>query len=230
MVVRAQIGEVEHGGAEAGIFVVDQPQAAAVVDEVGGQQVMVADDDGQIRLRRFELGVDRLPGGERGVGVARLAQLAQVVAVDVEHPEDEARAAEAGRHVMVEAAEEGGDARDGGAHPVGRQHLALDEARHHQAGLGMHHLRGKAGGVGGAGRHHLAVAEDVVEGEVAGDADDVSAGGIGGGEALVGDAARQRGEGHGAGPDRQRGDTAFDVRHFGPDAPPRPENDPAAPC
>ena len=77
----------------------------------------------------------------------------------------------------------------------------------------MGDFRREAGGVGGTGRHHFAIAEDVVEREIAGDADDVFAGTVEGGEAEVGDAACERRERHRAGPDGQRGDTAFDVRH-----------------
>ena len=73
IVVRAQIGEVEHRGAEAGIFVVDQPEPRAVVDEVGGEQVVVAGDDRQRHLRRLELGVHSGPLRQWGFGVTGLA-------------------------------------------------------------------------------------------------------------------------------------------------------------
>ena len=46
--------EVEHGSAEARVFEVDEPQALAVIEEIGGQQVMVAKDDGKRQLRRLE--------------------------------------------------------------------------------------------------------------------------------------------------------------------------------
>ena len=53
--IGGEIGEIEHGGAEAGIFVVDQPETLAVVDEIGGQQVVVAEGDGQRRSGRLRV-------------------------------------------------------------------------------------------------------------------------------------------------------------------------------
>jgi len=109
-IVGAEVGEVEHGGAEARIFVVDQPQAPAVVDDVGGQQVVMAESDGKRQLGGFELGVD----GEPTVEVAAravVAQLAHVVAVHVEDPEHEAGTGNVSRHVVVKPPEETRDAR-----------------------------------------------------------------------------------------------------------------------
>ena len=97
------------------------------------------------------------------------------------------------------------------------EHLALDEARHHQAGLGMDHFGRKARGVRGARRHHLAVAEHVVEREVAGDADDVLAGAVGGGKADWLEMPPGSGvELYRSRPDRQHGDTAFQILHYMP--------------
>ena len=82
--------------------------------------------------------------------------------------------------------------------------------------LGVDHFGREAGGVGGAGRHHFTVAEHVMEGKIASDADDVLAGGIGGDKAEVGNAAAERGEYHLAAPERQGGDTGLDLGHVPP--------------
>ena len=42
--VGRDVGQVEEGMADAGIFPVDQPEPMAVVDDVGRQQVVVAED------------------------------------------------------------------------------------------------------------------------------------------------------------------------------------------
>jgi hypothetical protein len=37
-----------------GIFEIDQPEPVAVIQEIGGQEIIVAEDDRQRRLRRFK--------------------------------------------------------------------------------------------------------------------------------------------------------------------------------
>ncbi len=47
--VGREVGQVEEGMADAGIFPVDQPEALAVIDQVGRQQVVVAQDGSERR-------------------------------------------------------------------------------------------------------------------------------------------------------------------------------------
>src|SRR5258705_3076718 len=43
--VRPEVREIEHRGAESAVFPIDEPESIAVVDEVAGQQVVMAEDD-----------------------------------------------------------------------------------------------------------------------------------------------------------------------------------------
>lgn len=47
------VGEVEHSGAKGAILPVNEPEAPAIVHEVGGQKIVVAEDDGQRHLCGF---------------------------------------------------------------------------------------------------------------------------------------------------------------------------------
>ena len=203
--VRGDAGQVEHRRAEAGILEVDQPQLPAVVDEVRGQEVMVAEDDRHGRLRPLHLGRQlQEPVKARGHAALALGQCARVVADHVEDPEEVGRAADVTRHLVVEPANHRRDAVEVGAYVIRATGAALDEARDHDARPGMHHLGGEAGGVGGAGDRQLALAADVVEGEVAAEAHDVAARVVLDRKALVREAARQRLPARAAPPERQR--------------------------
>ena len=61
-VVGGEIGEIEQRRVEAGIVPVDQPEPLAVVDEIGGQQIVVAEDDRQAAPARLRASsTDRQP-------------------------------------------------------------------------------------------------------------------------------------------------------------------------
>src|SRR6202140_2597330 len=45
LVVRGQVGEVEQRRVKSGVFPVDQPQALTVVDQIGGEQIVVTEHD-----------------------------------------------------------------------------------------------------------------------------------------------------------------------------------------
>ena len=86
--VGGDAGEVEHRRVEAGIFEVDQPQPLAVVEEVGRQQIVVAEDDRQRLLRLLQLVGEREIAGQFACVMRLLpaCQRARIVADDVERP------------------------------------------------------------------------------------------------------------------------------------------------
>ena len=134
---------------------------------------------GSAHLRPLQLVGQRQTGGQ-GVRHAAVAGLerARIVADDVEHPEHEAGARDVLRHLVVEAADQRGDAADIGAHVVGAIGLRAEKGGHHDARLGIVHFRREAGRVRGARRHDLALAEDVVERIVLAEAHDMPAGAV----------------------------------------------------
>jgi len=90
-IVRGQVGQVEQRTVEPGVVPVDEPETRAVIDEIGGEQIVVAKDD-----RNRSDGALKLPGlpgqrvechGERAL--APRFEQAQVLSNDLEHPEDQ---------------------------------------------------------------------------------------------------------------------------------------------
>ena len=68
LVVGGEVGEIEERRVEAGIVPVDQPDAGAVVDEIAGEQVVVAEDEIDRPDGEFEAGGDiEQVGQARGV-------------------------------------------------------------------------------------------------------------------------------------------------------------------
>jgi hypothetical protein len=59
--VGGEIREIEHRRAESAILPVDQPETRAVVDEVAGQEVVMAEDDRERHLRRLQRVGERRP-------------------------------------------------------------------------------------------------------------------------------------------------------------------------
>ncbi len=144
--VGGEAAEVEQGRVEAGVFPVDQPEPVAVVEDVGRQQVVVAEHDLDRADGRFE----RVGSGQqrRQVGAVRAAALVERVAVvanHLEHPEHRRRAAEVLRDLAVAGAHERGEAGAvaGRAHRVGGHRRRLDEVEHQRAGLPVAHRRAR---------------------------------------------------------------------------------------
>ena len=164
------------------------------VDEIPGQQVVVAEDeidrpDGKLQSGR---GIDQI-GQPRLVPALRRGQRVRVVADDVEDPEGEDRTADMQRqHAM---------------HPLDqRQYLGeavriadvrrragapLDVAHHHHAGFAVHDLGGDAGIERRPAGGELVEAHDLVDGNVRADTDDEAPSGVRHHEVDVGDAAAQ---------------------------------------
>ncbi len=89
------------------------------------------------------------------------------------------------------------------AHVGRRQRPRLEEARHHQARLGMHHFRCEARAMRRPRHRHFALAINVVERKVARQPHHVFPRPVGGEKAQIGDAPRQRLERRCALPQRQ---------------------------
>ena len=133
-----------------------------------------------------------------GQGVRHAAvggfERARIVADHMERPEHEAGAGDVLRHLVMEAADQLGDAPDIGAHIVSAIGLCPKEGGHHDARLGIVDFRREAGFMGRTGRHRLAVAEHVMERIILAEAHDMPPGGIGNQPALIAQAALERGD------------------------------------
>ena len=142
--------------------------------------------DRQRHLRPLQLVGKREIDGQ-GVRHAAVAgfERARIVADDMERPEHEAGAGDVLRHLVVEAADQLGDAADIGAHIVSAVGLCAEKGGHHDARLGIVDFRREAGCMGRAGRHRLALAEHVMERIVLAEAHDMPPGGVGDQPALV---------------------------------------------
>lgn len=89
-VVGAEVAQVEERRVEAGVVPIEEPEALSVIDEVGGEQVVVAEGELDGADACFELGdlfADLWEGGAHAALV--LFELCGVLAQDVEHPEGE---------------------------------------------------------------------------------------------------------------------------------------------
>ncbi len=217
--MRGDARKIEHRGREAGIFEVDQPQPFAVVEEIRGQQVVVAEYDGQRGLHLFELVADRDELVQPVAAETSLNQCSGIVADDVKDPEHEARTADMVRHFRVETADRRRDASDVGAHILRPECAALDEAGNHDARFGMDDLGRETGLVRGARHHDLAFPEDVMKREVAAEAHDEFLSAVLHREAFVAQPAGQRPGLDPAAPQRQRIDAFSRVRRLSVHAP-----------
>ncbi len=196
LAVRREVGEVEERGREAGIVPVDQPQPLAVVDEVRGQEVVVAEHD----LDRPERALEPLDQSREAAaapaatGCAPSSSVARVVAQDVKGPEHQHRAAQVLRHLAVAAAHELDDAGQhlGPADVLGRERPAVDEAHDQRARLGMHHLRRQPGGMRRKRRRALVEAHHLMDRDVVADPDHEALAAVPHDEVGVGHAAGKR--------------------------------------
>ena len=206
LVVGGEAAEIEERGVEAGVFPVDQPEALAVVDEVGGQQVVVAEDDVDRAERRLEALRRRRAGpAARGHAAAAVGERVGVVADDLEHPEDRRR----GRAVSGDA--RGGSAADSGdalevarvADVGGVKVRPSMKSRTSAPGSAVDDRRRDAGGVGGAAGRELDARAGCCARGCRRRCARGSAGRVGDDEVEVGDAAGERLRVDRPGPDRQ---------------------------
>ena len=181
LAVRGEAAEVEERRVEAGIVPVDQPQPLAVVDEVGGQQVVVAEDE----LDRPDGPLQPL-GARRAVAAAsarwRLPRLAQACARSRARRGTPRRSAPGPRRCFGISRWQRADQRRrcasrlaGSRTSSGVKRAALDEVEHEHARLGMDDRGRDAGRMRGAAGGELVRAHDAVHRDVAADAHDEAA-------------------------------------------------------
>ena len=115
-----------------------------------------------------------------------------VVADDVEYPEHVGRSVQPAADLAMAGLEERHQAVEVRCQVGLAEGAALDEAQHGDAGLDMHHLGRQAGLEGGARGRPLAVAEDVMDRDVAAAAHDEFRSRVLGQEGEVAEAALQR--------------------------------------
>ena len=206
LAVGGEIGEVEERRVEAGIVPVDQPDALAVIEEIAGDQVVVAEDqfdrsDGQLQARRD---VDEV--GETGdVAALRIGERVGVVADDVEDPEGEGRTAEVAGNLAVNPLDQRDDLLQAGeVAQVGRRAgPPVDIAHHHDARLAVNDLRRNPRLEGGLAGRALVEAHDLVDDDIVADPHDVALAGVLDQEIDVGDAADEPFRLHRPGPQRE---------------------------
>jgi hypothetical protein len=166
--IGGDIGEVEQRRAEAAIFPIDEPEPLPIVEKIAGEKIVMTEHD-----RKRKLGIlHRI--GEAGIIVelgfgtgAAFTQAIGIVADDVEHPEEGRGALDEPSHVTMAFVEQRHDAGDVSAQVVLAIGAAGDMAEDHDAGFGMDELGRQAGAVGGNAHGALAVAKDVVDGDIA---------------------------------------------------------------
>ena len=217
LVVRSEIGEVEKRGVETGVVPIDEPQPRAVVDEVGGEKVVVREHHVDFADGAFERGgdVDQLRQTRR-VRTVGVPQRMRVVAQHVENPERDDGSAHVIEKPLMNLLDERHDlAKACVAVEVGAAAgLALDEPDDDHARFGVHHLGRDAGERRGLGRFALVEAHDLVHGHVFAEAHDESLAAVRHHEVgVVGDAAGQPLRRDGALPDRQVDDALQRTGH-----------------
>ena len=102
LVVGDQSAEVEQRAVESGIVPVDQPQPLAVVDEIGRQQIVVAEHDGHRAEFAFETtGAFEESAQQPDMTACARMEFDRVAANDMEHPEHQRRPAQMARYLFV---------------------------------------------------------------------------------------------------------------------------------
>ena len=179
-----------------------------VIDEVGGEQIVVAEHD-----------VDRTDGGFEPCGAGKkivedgkvaavaFAQRVPVVAHDMEHPEHDAGPAQELRNVAVTPPHHVDQALEicRIAYVLRREGASLDEIEHENARLGVHHARAQARQMRRPARGQLVRPHHAVNRDIAADPHDVAAAAILDREVLIGDAAGERHRLHAPEPDLKLG-------------------------
>ena len=172
-IIRGDIGEVEHGVPKPPYSQSISHSRLPVIHEIGGQKIVMAEDD-----RKRNLGIlHRI--GEAGIMVevgfgtgAAFAQAIGIVADDVKHPEEGRGPLYESSHLMVAFPDQRHDAGEVGAQIVLAIGAAGDMAENHDAGFRMDELGRQAGAMGGTAHGALAVAEDVMDRDIAAAAGD----------------------------------------------------------
>ena len=148
-------------------------------------------------------------GRSRPLPCAGACQRARIVAQDMEHPEDGAGAGHVARHLAV-AARTSAAQRPTLARTSSRHRSAHENASDHDARFVIEDCRRQAGGMGGARRHRLALARDMMERIVLADPGHrLPAAVLDDAEARIAQAAFQRLKGDRAMPAGQRSDAPF---------------------
>ena len=146
LAVGGKAAEIEQRRVEPGIFPVHQPQPLAVIDEIGGEQIVVAEHDVDRADGSFEPRRPRQKVGEHGkVPAVAFAQRVRIVAHDMEHPEHRAGPAQILRNVPVAPPHHVDQAIEIRriADVLRREGASLDEIEHENARLRMHHAGAK---------------------------------------------------------------------------------------
>ena len=195
LAVRREAAEIEERRVEPGIVPIDQPELAPVIDEVAGQEIVVAEH----QLDRSDAGLEpgrRLrPLAEPGdMAMTGFGQPVAVVAQHLENPESQHGTAQMARHLAVAAPDQRHDSPLHGALADIRwlQRPALDEVEDGDARLAVQHLGRDAGAGCRTARGDVGKAQQVVLGHVSTHPDDAAATAVLDDEILVGHAAAQR--------------------------------------
>ena len=175
--IRGESAYVEQRRIEAGIFPVDQPEPRAVVEQIGGEHVVVAEHDIDRADRLFQS--FRHPGEGRQSGDVLAVQVAQnaiVVAHHLKHPEERRRPREMLRYLAMRTL----DQVDNACVIFGRLNIfrsqgpTVDEVDHQRIGVRVAHARRNAGGVSRAARRGFRHPHDIVRRDVTADAHHVA--------------------------------------------------------
>src|SRR5208337_5047300 len=169
---------------------VDQPEAFAVVDEIGGPKIIVSEHRAHRRLRLFELvGDGEQPVASPCRGAPRGFEMVRIIAQDVKDPESRRLAAQSAARIEVAAAQDHRQGLDPAPQIGAGENPPLDEIANQRVLAGIDDARGETRRMGGAVRGRFAPARHMMDGFAAADAGDEEAGAVphpeGGGAAAA---------------------------------------------